>query len=309
MNKKIYYRGKIGTYWYNFTEGLAYTILHRPTPKFCDYEKIKYGDEKMQYFNCCTLKKTIGGKKPVFIYIHGGGWVSGITEMRDTYVAEWAKRGFATFSISYTYAPEKVYPAQVGEICAAIDKIYELADIRELDMSRIVLAGESAGGYYIMRLAEFAADKTLAEKTGVVFRNNDKFKVNAIVSNCGCFDLKNLLDPKKEQHHFPDIKMMVSSYLGMSVKDAKAYLETESGAMSYPHVTADFPPAFIIWAERDWLRYEAFDLMNTYRDLGLDYDAFKGTGLIGLHGWPIATFVPEGGKCLEKAYEFVKKYL
>ena len=82
MNKSVYYRGKIGTVWYNFTECLAYVALHRPTPKGCDYRKLRYGDEKKQYVNLCTRKDLAAVRKPVFIYVHGGGWISGITEMR-----------------------------------------------------------------------------------------------------------------------------------------------------------------------------------------------------------------------------------
>lgn len=307
MNKSVYYRGKLGTVWYNFTECLAYVALHRPTPKGCDYRKLRYGDEKKQYVNLCTRKDLAAVRKPVFIYVHGGGWISGITEMRDTYVAEWAKRGYFTASISYTYAPDKTYPAQLFELFAALDQIYALEDRELLDLDTVVLAGESAGGYYILKLAEFAAHPELFDRFGIPFKHKDRFRVSALVSHCGCFDLKNLTDDSKPQSKFPDIKMMVSSFLGLDRGKAKAFIATETGALASPKITAGFPPAFIISAERDALRFEAQDLTAQYRALGIPCATFEGTGLLGNHAWTIATIVKQGKSCLEDAVRFVER--
>ncbi len=309
MDKKLYYRGKAGTVWYNFTECFAYVILHRKTPDNCFYEKVRYGSEKRQYINICSRKDLADVKKPVFIYIHGGGFVSGITEMRDTYVAEWAKKGFFTASISYTYAPDKVFPGQLHEIYAALDKIYELKDKYNIDLDNIVLAGESAGGYYILKLAEHACDKSLYDKLSIDFKNKDSFSVKALVSHCGCFDLKNLLDKSKNQSKFPDIKMMVTSFLGKPYDEAKKYLESEEGALSYPHITADFPPAFIIYAHNDYLRFEAFDFIEEYKKYGIDFAQFEGTGIISLHAWTLALVVEKGRDCFNKAFEYINNII
>ena len=307
MKKSVYYRGKLGMVWYNFTESLAYVALHRPTPKTCAYRKIRYGSEKMQYINLCTRKDLAAVRKPVFIYIHGGGWISGITDMRDTYVAEWAKRGFFTASISYTYAPDKIYPAQLFELFAALDCIYALEDTELLDLDTVVLAGESAGGYFILKLAEFAAHPKLFDRFGIPFKNRDRFHVDALVSHCGCFDLKNLMDETKPQSAFPDIKMMVSTFLGLPRDEVKAYLETEDGTLASPKITEGFPPAFIISAARDALRFEARDLAELYAALGIPFATFEGTGIIGNHAWTIATIVEKGRRCLEESYRFVMK--
>ena len=309
MNKKMLFHAAVAEKWYNFTECLAYVALHRPTPKNCDYEKIPYGKEKLQYINLCTRKNLKDVKKPLFIYIHGGGWISGITEMRDTYVANWAEKGFFTASISYTYAPEKVFPAQLKEIFTAIDLILDKADEYNFDTDKIVLAGESAGGYYILECAALAKDKCLYDKLGIDFRHRDSFDVKALVSHCGCFDLKNLLDKSKPQSKFFDMELMACSFLGMDPDEARAYLETPEGALSYPHVTEAFPPAFIISAAKDWLRFEAYDLAEQYEKAGIRYGTFEGTGIISQHAWTIATIVEKGRECFEKSYDFVKEIL
>lgn len=309
MDRKLYYRGRLATGWYNFTESLAYVALHRPTPAGCDYQRIPYGKEKRQYFNLCTRRDLRQEKKPVLIYIHGGGWISGITEMRDTYVAEWAKKGFFTASISYTYAPVKTYPGQLLEIFAALDRIAALAEPYGLDLDRVVLAGESAGGYYIMQVAALLQDPAARARLGIDCAGAARLRIRALVSHCGCFDLRHLLDPERPQSRFPDMRMMVCSYLGLPLPEAKAFLESAAGAESYPHVTASFPPTFVISAARDWLRFEAYDLTAQLEALGIPHASFEGTGLLGNHAWTIATIVQQGRDCFDQAYAFVTAQL
>ena len=310
MKKTVYYRGKIGQYWYNFTECLAYALLWRPTPDELIYTKHeKYGDEKLQYINTYCRKDALDKKKPLFIYIHGGGWISGVTDMRNTYIKNWAKLGFYTSSISYSYAPEKIFPAQLHEIFAAIDHILDKAEENNIDTDNIVISGESAGGYYISYVAACAADPTLLDKLGISFRHRDTFKLKAMVSHCGCYDLRSMADPAKPQSKFPDIRMMISSFVGLPPDEALEYLKSDEGAICTPPVTKGFPPVFITWCTQDKLRFEAFDEMQRFDELGIPYEQFRGDGIISQHAWTIVTVFKKGKLCFEKAVEFVSKYV
>lgn len=305
MDKKVYLRGKAGTCWYNFTESLAYAATYRPAPKDVSYTKrLHYGSGSHQFINTYCRKDKENRLKPVFIYIHGGGWISGITDMRNAYIANFARLGFFTASIAYTYAPDAVYPAPLQEICNAIDFIWDMAEEKKLDMNNILMAGESAGGYYIMFMAALAADKTLAARLGLTFRHNEQFSINALICHCGCINLKKLLDPGCRQSEFPDMKMMVTSFLGMKYEDAVKFLETGEGYLSYPHISEGFPPCFFTTAEADWLRYEGWDMMEEYRKLGIPYDSYYGTGILRNHAWTIVTAVPKGKECLAKTLKF-----
>ncbi|MEE1320497.1 MAG: alpha/beta hydrolase [Acutalibacteraceae bacterium] len=310
MDRKIYLRGMVGQCWYNFTEGLAYALLYRPIPKELIYEKkVPYGKEKKQYINILHRKDLEGKKKPVFIYIHGGGWISGITEMRNTYISNWAKEGFFTASISYTVAPQKQYPDSVQEIYNAIDFLFDNREKYNLDTDNIVIAGESAGGYYIMYLASAIADKSLLKRAGLTFRHSDEFSVKAMITHCGCYNLESLLDDSKKQSKFPDMKMMATSFLGRSKQEAIKWLKTEEGRLASPKVSEKFPPTFVTWCTRDWLRYEAFDLMKELKRYGVPYGEFKGDGIIGNHAWTIVTIFSKGKECFIKSKDFVMKYI
>lgn len=306
MKKNIYMRGLIAQPWYNFTETLAYAITGKKIPDNIIYgKKIPYGNDKREYINTFCLKEYKNIKKPLFIYIHGGGWVSGITEMRNSYILHWAQKAFFTCSISYTYAPQGCFPTQLRQIYSAIDYIFDKADEYNIDTDNIVIAGESAGGYFLSYLASCVADPTPLDKLGIKFRHRDEFRIKAIVSHSGCYSPERLSDKTKPQSKFPDMKMMVESFSGKSVDELQTYLKTEEGKLLVPQVNSGYPPCYLAWSAQDYLRYETFDLVKELRQYNIPYRMFKGDGLAGNHAWTFVTLLKKGRECLEDTFNFV----
>jgi acetyl esterase len=96
-----------------------------------------------------------GTLAPAAIIVHGGGWVRGDRRTNvEPLFKPLADAGFAWFSISYTLATD---PFQVGaavsDVEAAIRFIRSHAAEYHVDVNRIVMIGESAGG----QLAAMAA--------------------------------------------------------------------------------------------------------------------------------------------------------
>ncbi|KAL4804723.1 alpha/beta hydrolase fold protein [Aspergillus unguis] len=91
----------------------------------------------------------------VLLHAHGGGYVA---VHPSVCAPEWAflaevlqKHGITTaiFSLDYTLAPRGVFPKQRDEIAAAYDWINKDMGV---DVSKIVVVGDSAGGHLIMSL-------------------------------------------------------------------------------------------------------------------------------------------------------------
>ncbi|MDR1905346.1 MAG: alpha/beta hydrolase fold domain-containing protein, partial [Clostridiales bacterium] len=69
-------------------------------------KKIRYCDDKKLYLYICHKKGREEEKLPVFVYIHGGGFVSGMPDARKAIISNIAERGFAVVGIYYGLAPE-----------------------------------------------------------------------------------------------------------------------------------------------------------------------------------------------------------
>ncbi|HEY4087932.1 MAG TPA: alpha/beta hydrolase [Bryobacteraceae bacterium] len=90
------------------------------------------------------------GPFPAAILVHGGGFDGGnrATNMSPTF-QPLADAGFVWFSIDYRMGPEFKFPQAKEDIDAAIKWVKANAKTYKVDVSKIVLSGESAGGYLV----------------------------------------------------------------------------------------------------------------------------------------------------------------
>ena len=90
------------------------------------------------------------GPFPAAILVHGGGFDQGSKSTNCKPLFEpLADAGFAWFSIDYRMAPEFRFPQAKEDIDTAIRWVKGNAKTYHLDLRRIVLIGESAGGFLV----------------------------------------------------------------------------------------------------------------------------------------------------------------
>ncbi|MDE3197141.1 MAG: alpha/beta hydrolase [Acidobacteriota bacterium] len=106
------------------------------------------------------------GPFPAAILVHGGGFDAGARDrnMRPTF-QPLADAGFAWFSIDYRMAPEFRFPEAKEDMDAAIRWVKANAKTYKVNVSKIVICGESAGGYLVNYAA---AHETPATKVAAV---------------------------------------------------------------------------------------------------------------------------------------------
>ncbi len=84
------------------------------------------------------------------ILVHGGGFTKGD---KQTFIKPLfeplAKAGFAWFTINYRLAPQHQWPACAEDVASAIKWVKAHASEYKVDMKRIALIGESAGGHLV----------------------------------------------------------------------------------------------------------------------------------------------------------------
>jgi acetyl esterase len=96
---------------------------------------------------------------PVIVYYHGGGWVIGSLETHDGVCRHLANRsGAAVLSVDYRLAPEAKFPVAVEDCYDAVVWLAENGAALGLDVSRLVVAGDSAGGNLAAAVALMARD-------------------------------------------------------------------------------------------------------------------------------------------------------
>ncbi len=133
------------------------------------------------------------GLLPVVLYVHGGGFGILSKDSHWFLAMIFARRGYVVFNISYRLAPAEPFPAAVEDACAAYDWVVRNARHWGGDPTRIVLAGDSAGGNLITALALAACyrrDEPYARtvwNTGIVPRAVVPTSAIFQVSDCARF--------------------------------------------------------------------------------------------------------------------------
>ncbi len=89
----------------------------------------------------------VKGTLPVFMFIHGGGWVLGDYSTHKRMVRDLVVHsGFAAVFVNYTRTPDANYPQAINEIYAATKWVAEHGDEIRVDGKNLAIVGNSVGG-------------------------------------------------------------------------------------------------------------------------------------------------------------------
>lgn len=100
------------------------------------------------------LYRPTRGVLPVVLFFHGGGWVLGSLETHDRMCRVLAREsGCAVLSVGYRRAPECSFPGAVEDATRALSWVVADGRMHGLDVDRLALAGDSAGGNIAIALA------------------------------------------------------------------------------------------------------------------------------------------------------------
>ncbi|MFE7029280.1 alpha/beta hydrolase [Streptomyces sp. NPDC057621] len=100
------------------------------------------------------------GTLPVIIYIHGAGWVFGNAHTHDRLVRELAVGANAAVVFpEYDLSPEARYPVAIEQNWAVARWVVEQGATKDLDATRIAVAGDSVGGNMTAALTLMAKER------------------------------------------------------------------------------------------------------------------------------------------------------
>ncbi len=173
------------------------------------------------------------GPFPTAILVHGGGWRNGNKQIYITPLFKpLSEAGFTWFSIDYRLAPTNHYPAAVDDVVTAVRWVKEHAGEYKVDVKRIALIGESAGGHLVALVGA---------------RYGRKLGLTAVVPFYTPCDLEEMtLGAEKKER----AGTALSAFLGVSTIDEQARpLLKEASPITY--VSKDMPPFLLIHGNKD----------------------------------------------------------
>lgn len=214
------------------------------------------------------------GALPVYVDIHGGGFVYGCPEMDDELNQRICDElGIVIISPSYRLAPESQYPSDKEDVFDVISYVHAHADEFGIDPDRMAVGGHSAGGNITTVMC------LMAKETGA-------FNFCCAILDYPPVDLKtSAFDKETPEGCIPP---KIAAAFDECYRDPSRGGELH---LSPLYATADelagLPPHLVITAEGDSLRGEAEEYARHLAEAGVEVTAQRFPGVS--HGFTLAS--------------------
>lgn len=172
-------------------------------------------DKEYNYADLFFDESKRKGKFPVFVNVHGGGFVAGDKSLRTGFSRLIANEGWFVYNINYRLAHKHPAPSGTVDVINALNMLPSLEQKYHLDLDKIVISGDSAGGYFAAHAMSSIADSHVREKLNIP---QCKVKIRAVALFCGLYDLEKVLEKKAP---FGIISDLASSLLGFDATKAE----------------------------------------------------------------------------------------
>lgn len=169
------------------------------------------------------LPATPAVRRPLIVYIHGGGWSGGDARTTGAFedfpavLARFAAQGYAVASVNYRLSGTAIFPAALNDVHAAIDWLQDHASQYGLDPQRLAVWGNSSGGH-LAALTALGCD--------VDTRNHPCPKV--LISWFGIYDMQRIL----ADDDYPRIRKAARRFMGCA--DTPCAATTVNAASAVP---------------------------------------------------------------------------
>lgn len=228
-------------------------------------QTFSYGSDPLQVMDFWA---PAGAKNvPLVLYVHGGGWKRGSkdTAMGNALPGHLRDQGYAFASINYRLVPAATVEQQASDVAQALAYLLARADKLNIDRSKVVITGHSAGAHLV---ALVGTDEQYLRKAGLSFAD-----IDGVMPNDGAaYDVPRQMEQAG--------RLMADTY-----KQAFGTDPARQKALSPVfHAAAPNAPRFLLLhVQREDGVAQAQELGAALKKAGVnvEYGSFPGTGLQG----------------------------
>lgn len=257
------------------------------------FDDIQYGPEKKWQILDVYRPRSFEGLLPVIVNVHGGGFVYGTKEVYQFYCMELAGHGFAVVNFTYRLAPEFKFPSALEDTAAVFGWVIENASKYGFDTKNIFAVGDSAGATLLSLYC--------CIHTNPDYARNYSFKApycpKAVLLNCGLYH-----QPYSKKKDLTSL-LMANLMPHRGTEEEYRLLHVDA------HTTADFPPAFIMTGEGDFLAGQAPLLYENLKNLGVEvqYHYYGNKDHVLGHVFHCNIRLPEASECNRDECGFLRR--
>lgn len=250
--------------------------------------------------------------QPALLYIHGGGFAVCSKETHEIFTTQYARMGFTVFSINYRLMPEYRFPAGFHDCCDALLWVLENAHRYQADVSRLVLAGESAGGNLSLALATAASYRDGKDAWAARVYDAEP-SIAALIPACGVLQVSGMQRLWSRARRTDPITRGFLSAMQRDYLPKPHELETPTlwadplVTIERRELTRSFPPTFVFCGTKDILLEDTERLAARLKQLNVPVKCGIYDG--EMHVFHAFLWRPNARRCWYEQREFLKQYI
>ena len=248
----------------------------------------QYGSNAAEYLELIPAAPDSPPKTPI-VYFHGGGWISGSSDIATYRLLDFAEAGHTAFNVEYPLAPEHPHPQILRSTIAALVWIRR----HHPECESVHLMGDSAGANLAMMAAIMISNPSLAPPLGVEIAGEVP-AIQSVVSIQGVLDRLTWIEDG-----FGPASLMLRSYAGQGALAAQVAPHLSVTPMDLTFES--LPPTFIVAGSKDRLARSSQVCADRFQRqaFNVEYKVYEGAR----HGF--FTFnTPESRQLVDDVHEF-----
>jgi len=188
--------------------------------------------------------RQVNSPNPTVVFFHGGGWTGGSKEGNTFTVLPYMDMGWTVVNVEYRLASVSLAPAAVEDARCALRWIYRNAKQHNIDLTKIVVTGQSAGGHLALMTGMLPSsagfDRLCPGDRGPGPVSTEELKVAAVVNWYGITDLAELLSG-------PNVRSYATNWFGSMPN--REELARQLSPLTY--VRPGVPPIISVQGDQD----------------------------------------------------------
>jgi len=269
--------------------------------------EIRYGEKYPNSYLDITYPSTdTTAKRPTVVYFHGGGFFGGDKALGDPMAAEddvnrlfreIVANGYNFVNVNYALVPDYHFPVPLEQMVQALEFLKENAGTYGLDMTNVVIFGQSAGAILTSQYGALLTSEEYRQKLGL-YPTLQNGEIKALIIDdaplvFANFNLK--------------LKLLLGNYLSSMRFDAA----TEARYNPISYLNAGFAPTFLTAGNTDGFPEDMQTFADRLTELGVEneyYRIFREEAELA-HGYlGLVDSNQYARECFDRILTFMKKH-
>lgn len=205
------------------------------------------------YLDVIEPNKGSDEDKPTVLVFHGGYYIGGGRKNQEPYARFMSSYGYRVVNISYTLAPDGIYPRQLQDANDALNFI-----ANKYTNDKFVVSGDSAGAHLASQLGALVTNSKLRNEVKIQ-KTIPKERLVGVIGNCGFYEATTVADTGF---------FLIDNAMQILLGDRKYAEKNTVKQLDVVNYVQNYPPTLLVCGDKDPFISQAKTMERSLKNSG-----------------------------------------